>query len=268
MSEELHYHIEESGEGPPLVLLHGFTGSCESWRRLVPRLNEQFQVICIDLPGHGRTPAPADPAQCALPVVANDIARILVEHGAAPAHLLGYSMGARLALGVALLHPGVVRSLILESGSPGLASEAERAGRRASDTALAERIERDGISVFVDEWERLPLWESQRRLPTNVRQWQRAQRLRNHPEGLAASLRGMGTGAQPSYWDDLLQLAVPALLITGALDQKFTAIAEEMRVRCPACTHVIIADAGHTPHLEQPEAFVAQVGDFLTRCHA
>jgi 2-succinyl-6-hydroxy-2,4-cyclohexadiene-1-carboxylate synthase len=265
MAEHLHYHIEESGAGLPLVLLHGFTGSCESWRRLVPRLSEQFQVICIDLPGHGRTPAPADPARCALPMVADDIARILVEHGAAPAHLLGYSMGARLALGVALLHPDVVRSLILESGSPGLASEAERAERRASDTALAERIERDGIAAFVDEWERLPLWESQRRLPTNVRQRQRAKRLRNHPEGLAASLRGMGTGAQPSYWNDLPRLAVPTLLITGALDHKFSAIAGQMRMYCPACTHRVIAEAGHTPHLEQPDAFVAQVEGFLIR---
>lgn len=259
----MRYHIEEAGAGPSVLLLHGFTGSGESWSELVPHLSARYRVIRVDLPGHGRTIAPADPSRGALPAVAADIAALLARQGAAPAHVLGYSMGARLALGVALLHPQVVRSLIMESGSPGLATEAERAERRASDAALADRIERHGIVAFVDEWERLPLWESQRRLPAAVQQRLRAQRLRNDPAGLAASLRSMGTGAQPSFWDDLARLDVPALLITGAYDPKFTAIAEAMRARNPAFQHQVVAGAGHTPHLEQPEAWRAAVEEWL-----
>ncbi|MGQ9550207.1 MAG: 2-succinyl-6-hydroxy-2,4-cyclohexadiene-1-carboxylate synthase [Roseiflexus sp.] len=257
------YHIVETGTGDPLVLLHGFTGSSESWTEVTERLSHRFRVICVDLPGHGRTQAPPDPARCTLPLVADDIAARLRDLGATPAHLVGYSMGARLALGIALLHPYAVQTLILESGSPGLATETERAARRALDEALATRIARDGIVAFVEEWERLPLWESQRRLPEAVRQQLRARRLRNTPSGLATSLRGMGTGAQPSFWDDLPRLSVPTLLITGALDAKFTAIAQAMQTRCPAMIHRIIADAGHTLHLECPAEFVKQIVEFI-----
>jgi 2-succinyl-6-hydroxy-2,4-cyclohexadiene-1-carboxylate synthase len=256
------YHYVDVGSGASLVLLHGFTGSVTTWDEVVPHFAQRFRVICIDLPGHGRTPAPSDPARGALPPVAADIAALLRDLEAAPAHLLGYSMGARLALGIALLHPHAVRSLILESGSPGLATEAERAARRAHDEALAARIEQNGIEAFVDEWERLPLWASQQQLPDHVRQRLRAQRLRTTPSGLAASLRSMGTGAQPSFWDDLPHLTVPALAITGALDEKFTGIAREMCARCPTMTHHIIAGAGHAPHLERPLEFVRCVTGF------
>ncbi|MFQ3633451.1 MAG: 2-succinyl-6-hydroxy-2,4-cyclohexadiene-1-carboxylate synthase [Roseiflexus sp.] len=256
-------HYVEAGIGKPLVLLHGFTGSSAAWDAIVPHFTQHFRVICLDLPGHGRTPAPSDPARGALPLVAGDIAALLHNLEATPAYLLGYSMGARLALGIALLHPHVVRSLILESGSPGLATEAERAARRAQDEALATRIEQYGIEAFVDEWERLPLWASQRQAPEDMRQRLRAQRLRNTPAELAASLRSMGTGAQPSFWDDLPRLSVPTLAITGALDEKFTAIARDMCARCPMMTHWIIEGAGHATHLERPAEFVQRVIDFI-----
>jgi 2-succinyl-6-hydroxy-2,4-cyclohexadiene-1-carboxylate synthase len=262
---DISYHVTETGVGDPLVLLHGFTGSGESWADVTDQLSHRFRVIRIDLPGHGRTPAPPDPARCTLQLVASDIATRLRDLGSTPAHLVGYSMGARLALGIALLHPYAVRTLILESGSPGLATEAERAARRVLDEALATRIEQEGIVAFVEEWERLPLWESQQRLPEAVRQRLHAQRLRNTPSGLATSLRGMGTGAQPSFWDDLPRLSVPTLLITGALDAKFTEIARAMQARCPTMIHCVIADAGHVPHLECPAEFVKRVVEFIDR---
>lgn len=263
MSTSIHYHFNKCGAGPTLLLLHGFTGSSENWAELTPRLSQTYRVIQVDLPGHGHTPAPDDPARGALPAIAADLAKLLAECGAMPAHVLGYSMGARLALGLALRHPQAVGSLILESGSPGLASEAERAARRAADEALAARIERHGIAAFVDEWERLPLWESQRSLPESVRRRLRERRLRCNPAGLAASLRQMGTGAQPSFWDDLANLQIPTLLLTGALDGKFSVIAEAMRARNPAIVHQIIAGAGHTPHLERPQVWLAEVERWL-----
>ncbi|MCS6842390.1 MAG: 2-succinyl-6-hydroxy-2,4-cyclohexadiene-1-carboxylate synthase [Roseiflexus sp.] len=263
-STRIAYHYLDTGDGAPLVLLHGFTGSSASWDEVVPHVAQRFRVIRIDLPGHGRTPAPSDPARGALPLVAADIAALLRDLKATPAHLLGYSMGARLALGIAVLHPYAVRSLILESGSPGLATEAERAARRAQDEALAARIEQHGIEAFVDEWERLPLWASQRQLPPDVRQRLRMQRLRNMPAGLAASLRSIGTGAQPSFWDDLPHLTIPTLAITGALDEKFTIIAREMCARCPTMTHQIIEGAGHAPHLERPAEFAERVLEFIS----
>lgn len=263
MSHHRFYHTYENGAGPALLLLHGFTGSSDNWAELTPRLSRRFRVIRVDLPGHGKTAAAADHARGALPAVAADLAAVLAEHDATPAHVLGYSMGARLALGLALLHPHAVATLMLESGSPGLASAAERAARRDADEALAERIERNGIVAFVDEWERLPLWESQRSLPEATRRRLRERRLRCDPAGLAASLRQMGTGAQPSFWDDLGRLQVPTLLITGALDAKFGATAAAMRAQNPAFEHQIVAGAGHTPHLEQPAAWLELVERWL-----
>lgn len=263
MPDDLSYHVEVYGAGEPLLLLHGFTGSTQSWHELVPQLSAAFQLILVDLPGHGTSATPDDPARCTLPAVAADLCAILAQRQALPAHVLGYSMGGRLALYMALHTPQCLRSLIVESGSPGLPTEAERAARRADDEALAQRIERAGIAAFVDEWERLPLWASQRALPSATRQHLREQRLHNSALGLASSLRGMGTGAQPSLWDELPRLTVPTLLVTGALDAKFTQIAQAMQSRCPACVHRILPAAGHTPHLETPALFARTVLDFL-----
>ena len=146
----LRYHLAEWGEGPPLVLLHGFTGSAAAWGDLAPRLAARHRVIAIDLPGHGLSDAPADVARYTMPRVVADLAALLALLDAVPAHWLGYSMGGRLALYLALARPDLVRSLVLESASPGLATAAERQARQSQDAALAERIENDSVAAFVD----------------------------------------------------------------------------------------------------------------------
>jgi 2-succinyl-6-hydroxy-2,4-cyclohexadiene-1-carboxylate synthase len=166
-------------------------------------------------------------------------------------------MGGRLALYLAVHHPGVVATLSLESASPGLKTERERRDRRATDEALAARIEREGIEAFVDYWEALPLWESQRGLPPKIRAAQRERRLANDPVGLANSLRGMGTGVQPSLWEALPGVNQPTSLLTGERDRKFTVIAEQMRAALPRATLASAPGAGHNIHLEQP-MWVAQ----------
>lgn len=257
------YHIEAAGSGAPLVLLHGFTGAAANWRAHIAAFAQHYHVIAPDLPGHGGTTAPDDRTRYNMAHAAADLAAICHTVAGEPVHLLGYSMGGRLALYTALYYPGSVRTLILESASPGLAHETERADRREQDNALAERIERDGVAAFVDMWERLPLWESQQRLSAEARAHLRAQRLTNNPRGLANSLRGMGTGVQPSLWGDLGKLAMPVLLLTGALDAKFERIAREMAARIPEAQHVSIPDAGHTVHLEQPKPFQRAVLAFI-----
>ena len=139
------YGVEETGAGAPLVLLHGFTGGAQSWKHLIPELSKSFRVITIDLPGHGRTSAPADPKRCAFTHVINDLAFISRELGIESAAWIGYSMGGRTALAVAIEHPWLVSGLILESASPGLADPSTRADRRRQDDLLAEFIERHGI---------------------------------------------------------------------------------------------------------------------------
>lgn len=180
-----------------------------------------------------------------------------------PVHLAGYSMGGRLALFFALSYPDRVRTLCLVSASPGIAAAIEREERRVSDNALADRLERKGTAAFVDYWESLPMWESQHQtLSVGQRRQLRAQRLRNRPDGLANSLRGMGTGAQPVLHDELPSMALPTLLIVGEEDEKFVAVNRQMAQRIPEAQKVVVPGAGHAVHLERPKEFARAVLDF------
>jgi 2-succinyl-6-hydroxy-2,4-cyclohexadiene-1-carboxylate synthase len=163
-------------------------------------------------------------------------------------------MGGRVALHAALARPRLVERLILVGASPGLATEPERAERRAADEALADRIEAIGVEAFAAEWAALPLWEGQ---PERVRAAANADRLRNSAGGLAAALRGLGTGALPSLWDRLGELAMPVTLVAGEHDGKFRALAERMAERVPRADLVVIPGTGHAPQLERPELVAA-----------
>ena len=261
----LRYHVAEHGSGPEAVLLlHGFTGSSASWTPVVDALAQRYRVFVPDLIGHGATEAPEDVSRYRIDRATDDLITLLDELGLPAVHWIGYSMGARLALHAALRHPSRVRTLTLESGSPGLAAPAEREARVAADMALADRIERDGIEAFVAHWEALPLFASQAQLPGDVRARLHAARLHNNPRGLANSLRGMGTGAQPSNWHALPDFERPTHLIVGARDTKFVAIAGQMQARLPHARRTIMPDAGHTVHLEQPAAWCEAVLSGLT----
>ena len=256
-------YYQSTGSGPPLLLLHGFTGSTRNWEPVIPLLAKSHTVIAVDLPGHGNTQAPADIGYYQMQSVAPKLVDLMAQQGHDQFDLLGYSMGGRLALYLAVYFPKHVSNLILESASPGLKTEQEREARRQSDHALAHRIEKGGIEPFVDFWESISLWESQKKLPAQAKAVLRQIRLDNHPTGLANSLRGMGTGAQPSLWPFLTEMKRPTLLLTGKLDGKFCSIATEMVQLIPSATHTIIDDAGHTIHLEQRRAWLKAVTSFL-----
>ena len=260
------FHVEETGNGPPLVLLHGFTGSAASWAPLGRDLARDHRVIVIDLIGHGASSAPADPSRYAFEQALRDLAEVTAELGITRASWLGYSMGGRLALGMALDYPDRVSALILVSATAGIHDEHERLQRAEEDEGMARRIEEAGVEAFVDEWERLPIWESQRTLPDEVYRAQRDIRLGNRAVGLANSLRGMGQGAQPSYWERLGDIETPVLLVAGVLDRKYVGIAGQMGVRIVDATLSIMPEAGHAVHLERPREFIEDVRAFLARC--
>lgn len=263
---EARYHVERSGVGAPIVLLHGFTGSAASWRGLLPALHAAgFETIAIDLLGHGQTDSPADPRRYSAEAATADLVALLDALTIDRAVWLGYSMGARLALQLAIRYPDRVRALILESGSPGVGGDDERAARVRSDEALAERIERDGIEAFVDYWQSLPLFAAQARLSAEARDGLRRQRLRNNPAGLANSLRGFGQGVQSFLGDRLIELTMPVCLIAGADDDKYRRLAVEMAGVMRNAEAATVAECGHTPHLEQPDEFARIVTRFLER---
>lgn len=258
-----HFHVE--GEGEPLLLLHGFTGCSENWSSQVDAFTRRYQLIRIDLLGHGKSEAPQDADRYQMEESAEDIATLINGITTPPVHLLGYSMGGRLALFVALARPALVKSLILESASPGLKTEAERQERRKKDSELALAIERDGIPSFVDQWEQLPLFASQSSLPPEARRTLREQRLHNSATGLANSLRGMGTGRQPSLWGRLPELDVPLLVLVGEFDLKFRRIAGELVRLVPRAQLHVVPGAGHIIHMENPGFFEASVMSFINR---
>jgi len=255
------------GEGSPLLLLHGFTGTARTWSRQISSWAANHRVIAPDLLGHGASEAPADASRYALETQAQGLAELLRLLQASPADVVGYSMGARLALAFVLAHPEAVSRLVLESPSAGIADPDERAARRVTDDLLADDIERDGLEPFVDHWEALPLFAGVASLPLPDRERLRAERLSHDPRGLAASLRGAGQGAMTPLFDRLPEITVPTLVIAGALDPVGSQRAHDVAASISDTRLEIISDAGHTPHLERPSEYTAITTEFLIPTH-
>ena len=255
-----HYHAVVSGAGSPILLLHGFGGDVSAWQNLRSMLEPSHQVIALDILGHGKSDKPASASCYRMEQVAADVIALLDRLATGKIHLLGYSMGGRLALYLACRYADRFHSLILESASPGLRGQQARAERVCRDHQLADQIEAKGIEWFVDFWENLPLWDSQDAL---VKASQRRQRLNNHPLGLANSLRGMGSGTQPSLWEELPRLDLPTQLIVGGLDRKFLRINRKMADAMPRAAMKVVPNAGHRVHLENPTGFYDAVMSFL-----
>ena len=264
----LALHGIEAGRGTPLLVLHGFTGSTESIGGIAAGLHGRYRVLRLDLVGHGKSPAPHQPAAYSMERCVAQIADALDARAIERAHVIGYSMGGRAALALAAWRPERVNSMLLIGTSAGLADPKARAERVRDDEALAQRIERDGLENFVDAWMALPLFASQRRLGVQALSAARAQRLRNFPHGLANSLRGMGSGAQPPLHTQLAQLQVPVLLIHGVEDAKFGRIAQELAAALPRGRALAIPDAGHACHLEAPGAFLELAHEFIAECES
>jgi 2-succinyl-6-hydroxy-2,4-cyclohexadiene-1-carboxylate synthase len=259
----LTIHVAECGAGPSIVLLHGFTGSTETWTPFLVGLARENRVVAIDQPGHGLSSSPADPERYRLRQFSDDMVAVLNSLKIDHAVLLGYSMGARAALRFAADHPERIAGVIFESASPGIPDERQRLERRASDAALADKIEHDGVEAFVNGWERLSLWDTQRSVPQEARDALRRQRLLNNAVGLANSLRGSGAAEDSCMLDAASAIKAPVLLIAGALDPKYVELGKTLQRSIPDSRLEIIADSGHATHLEQPQAFASAVTKFL-----
>lgn len=256
---------ERSGHGPALMLLHGFTGSGRSMAGVARAFERDFDTIAPDLPGHGRSLHEPQAAAYDFDTCVDDLVATLDSAGHRRAHWLGYSMGARLALACAVRHPERVASLVLLAGRAGIADAQERAARRRADEMLAARIEEHGVEAFVDQWLAQPLFATLRRFGPGFVAREREARLANDARGLAASLRGLGPGAQPPLFDALPRVNVPVLLVAGALDERFVAAAHDLAGRLPRAEVRVIPDAGHAAHVERPDAFERVVHEFLRR---
>jgi 2-succinyl-6-hydroxy-2,4-cyclohexadiene-1-carboxylate synthase len=248
-------HGEFDGAGSRLVLLHGFGQTCRCWGPVAPALAADHEVVRLDAPGHGASAA----VSADLPTTG----RLVAEAGG-PAVYVGYSMGARMALHVATEAPDVVRGLVLIGGTPGIEDPDERAERRRRDTALAQRIRREGIDWFVDWWLARPMFAG---LTPETRFDD--ERRRNSPEGLATSLELAGTGAQAPLWGALASIETPVLVVAGEHDERYAGIADRTADAIGGnATNALVAGAGHSAHLEQSDRFLAALARWLAATRA
>jgi 2-succinyl-6-hydroxy-2,4-cyclohexadiene-1-carboxylate synthase len=243
-------HDERDGSGPRVVLLHGFGQTCRCWGPVATALGAHHEVVRLDLPGHGGSAGIA----ADLPTTGR-----LVADAAGPAILLGYSMGARMALHVATEAPEAVRGLVLVGGTPGIEDDAERAERRLRDEALAERIRVEGVDWFVGWWLDQPMFAG---LPAGARF--EDQRRRNTAEALARSLELAGTGSQAPLWSALPGIDIPVLVMAGEDDERYADIARRTAVAIGGNARTaLVPGAGHSAHLEQPARFLELVEPWL-----
>jgi 2-succinyl-6-hydroxy-2,4-cyclohexadiene-1-carboxylate synthase len=234
------------------VLAHGFTQTARSWDTVTGLLHAALPdavTVAVDLPGHGDAAPPSD-------TDLRTSAERLVAAGGTGTYV-GYSMGGRVALHAALFHPDRVERLVLIGATAGIENDDERAARRADDERLADHIEAVGIEQFIDEWLTNDLFAGLTDATAG-----RRDRLRNTPTGLADSLRSTGTGTQEPLWDRLGEITMPALVLAGARDTRFTELGRRLVGGLGSASLVLIPDAGHSVHLEQPEATVQAIVDF------
>jgi len=236
-----------------IVLVHGFTQTASSWRptvaRLAASLGPAVDIVALDAPGHGhRGDIHADLAAGA---------SMLADEGGRGTYI-GYSMGGRLCLHVALASPHLVDRLVLIGTTPGIEDDEERATRRADDDALADEIERIGVGAFLERWLAQPLFARLERSDADVQN-----RLTNNAAGLATSLRLAGTGTQTPLWARLGELAMPVLVLAGEHDAKYLAIGRRMADAIADSSFVVIEDAGHAVHLERPAQTCAAIVTWL-----
>jgi len=246
----LSYFVE--GDGPPVTLLHGFTQSGRSWRELISHMPPGWMWIVPDLRGHGETRT-ASGAPCSMDACTADLELLWDHLSVAQTHLVGYSMGGRLALHVAARRPQRLLSLLTIGAHAGLDEDA-REGRRLGDEALARRIESDGLEAFVDHWGAQPLFAGVQRRGDAYIAHLRAERMKNHVAGLTCSLRGMGAGVMQPVWDDLARVSCPCTFVAGQLDHGYVASARRLAASVPTGRAEIVLRAGHAVHQERPDA--------------
>ncbi|MBV6623818.1 MAG: 2-succinyl-6-hydroxy-2,4-cyclohexadiene-1-carboxylate synthase [Rivularia sp. (in: Bacteria)] len=260
----LNYCFSGKPDKPLILFLHGFMGNIHEFDEAISLLTDEFYCLNIDLPGHGKTNILDDDCY-KMPQIADALINLLDELQIERCFLVGYSMGGRLALYLTLKFPQRFHKIILESASPGLASDKERLERVKRDEQIARKlarsIQRDDFRKFLDNWYNQQIFGNIKNHPHFEQMIEN--RLQNNPVKLAKSLRLMGTGIQPSLWDKLKENKIPILLLVGENDKKFVEINRKMIAVNHLCELQIVDNAAHNIHLEQTSVYVRNIQDFF-----
>jgi len=259
---QFNYTQQGDKENPALLFLHGFMGSVADWPGIVNSFSDEYLSIAVDLPGHGKTIVRGGAENYKMENCAAGLICLMEELKVNKCNLVGYSMGGRLALYLAVHFPDRFNKVVVESASPGLKTEQERQARIAQDEELACRLEADSLEEFLGKWYEQPMFVSLKKDAGRFRKVLES-RLNNDKAGLGLSLRMMGSGAQPSLWEELCKVRVPLLLIVGEKDDKFLKIGRKMAAECKAASLGIVSNAGHNVHFDNLKEYVKQVRLFL-----
>jgi len=255
---EIHQHHEDL---PYLLMLHGFMGDHRVFDHLTDELCNFCNPITIDLLGYGKSSKPSDPNRYGEDRQINDINAIVEKLEIDSLFLFGYSMGGRLALQTAIEAPAYLKGVILESTTCGITDPQQRKKRRKLDAKWAREIKED-FEDFLSQWKQLDLFQSpvatDESLLKNYQQIQAEQ----HPDALAASLHGFGTGSMTPVCDELKQFGLPVLLLAGSADEKYQQINDYLVDQSPNATFSSI-EAGHRTHLDNPSAFLSELKHFI-----
>ena len=254
---------EIKGDGHPLLVLHGFTGDRSTMSSISEPLSENYSVISVDLPGHGNTLKDIEPHLFNFEDTLKALIEVMEFYGLEEFNVLGYSMGGRLSLGLATKYPNIIKNTILIGATAGIADENQRIARRRSDNRLAEEILEKGVEWFVEYWMEQPIFESQIRIDSEAFDAYKKQRLQNNAQGLAKSLRGSGTGSQPSLWRKLNEINSPTLILVGEEDPKFRSLAVRLNSGISKSEIVVVPESGHACHLENPDFTLEMIETFL-----
>lgn len=235
-----------------IIFIHGFLGTGADWNAVAALLGRD--AISPDLPGHGsnrETPPDFDGLMAWLAARLPDCA-----------HVIGYSMGGRIAQHYAARFPERVASLTVVSALPGIEDENLRATRRASDAAWAEQLRTMPRPDFLSAWYAQSVFASLRNKLDLLREIIE-RRSSGEPRLLADALVKWGQGVVPSLWH--AHLDIPRQWIFGELDVAYVKMARNPEKPLPGNIH-IIRNAGHTVHLEQPAAVADSIRNFVEEC--
>ncbi|WP_439818353.1 2-succinyl-6-hydroxy-2,4-cyclohexadiene-1-carboxylate synthase [Weissella paramesenteroides] len=248
------YELEIQGTGKPTWLFfHGFMGSLADYQGITPTGTR----IYMNLLGFGsKFKTVQQPQRFMGRQQVMDICRLLDKLSINKVNLVGYSMGARLALVFGSTVPKRINHLVLESGTAGLVTQNLRQQRIIADIQKADRVEQVGMSTFIHEWEQLPLFKSQKSMSTAQQLFMHEQRLNQNAQNVANSLRFFGTGAMSNLWSELAYMNIPVTLITGMNDHKFTKINQKMQQQLPNVQWCQVPQAGHNVHFERPNQVI------------
>jgi pimeloyl-ACP methyl ester carboxylesterase len=240
---EIYYEVH--GEGPVILLSHGYSATSQMWRGQIKALSARHTLVTWDMRGHGQSDYPADPDAYSEPATVADMLAILDAVGAKTAIIGGLSLGGYMSLAFHLAHPERVRALLIIDTGPGYRNDEARAGWNANALRTAERYETEGL-------DRLSAGTPEMRMSRH-----------RDASGLAKAARGMLTQRDPNVLNSLTRIAVPALVLVGADDKPFLNAADYMAAKIPGAAKVVVADAGHAANIDQPEAFNDAVTAFL-----